>query len=123
VEGPKEDKPGWAGFLRHPLDRGLSGVQPMVSDGCRGLVDSAAESLPDARWQRCVVHFHRNVFSLVPSGKFRHVTKMLKAIHARENRKVAAEKMQAVIADPRRSACDEADESRGSARKSTKMKP
>lgn len=102
MEGPKEDKSGWSSFLRHLVDRGLSGVQLIVSDACRGLVESAAEFLPDARWQRCVVHFYRNVFSLVPTGKVRDVSKMLKAIHAQENRKAAAEKMTAVIAELRR---------------------
>lgn len=101
VEGPKEDKAGWSMFLRHLADRGLSGVQLIISDACRGLVESAAEVLPEAQWQRCVVHFYRNVFSLVPSGKVRDVAKMLKAIHAQENRKAAAEKMAAVIADLR----------------------
>ena len=68
IEGPKEDKSGWSGLLRHLVDRGLSGVQLIVSDACRGLMESVAEYLPDARWQRCVVHFYRNVFSLVPSA-------------------------------------------------------
>ena len=57
MEGPKEDKSGWSMFLRHLADRGLSGVQLIVSDACRGLVESAAEVLPEAQWQRCVVHF------------------------------------------------------------------
>ena len=98
VEGPKEDKSGWSMFLRHLADRGLSGVQLIVSDACRGLVESAAEVLPDAHWQRCVVHFYRNVFSLVPAAKVRDIAKMLKAIHAQENRRAAAEKMAAVKA-------------------------
>ncbi len=102
VEGPKEDKSGWSTFLRQLVDRGLSGVQLIVSDACRGLMESVAEYLPDARWQRCVVHFYRNVFSLVPSGKVRDVSKMLKAIHAQEDRKAAAEKMETVIAELRR---------------------
>lgn len=102
IEGPKEDKSGWSSFLRHLVDRGLSGVQLIVSDACRGLMESVAEYLPDARWQRCVVHFYRNVFSLVPSGKVRDVSKMLKAIHAQEDRKAAVEKMEAVITELRR---------------------
>ena len=101
MEGPKEDKSGWSGFLRHLVDRGLTGVQLVVSDACRGLVESAAEFLPDAQWQRCVVHFYRNAFSLVPSGRVRDVSNMLKAIHAQEDRKAAAEKMRTVIADLR----------------------
>ena len=102
MEGPKEDKSGWSAFLRHLVDRGLTGVQLVVSDACRGLVESVAEFLPDARWQRCVVHFYRNVISLVPSGKARDVSRMLKAIHAQEDRKAAEGKMQSVIADLRR---------------------
>ena len=65
---------------------------------CRGLVNSVAEFLPDARWQRCVVHFHRNVFSLLTAGKVRDVAKMLKAIHAQEDHRAAAEKMAAIVA-------------------------
>lgn len=52
MEGPREDKSGWSAFLRHLVDRGLSGVQLVVSDARRGLVESAAEFLPNARWQR-----------------------------------------------------------------------
>ncbi|HWU43305.1 MAG TPA: IS256 family transposase, partial [Bdellovibrio sp.] len=47
-EGAKEDKSGWSAFLRHLLDRGLKGVELIISDACRGLVESAAEYLPKA---------------------------------------------------------------------------
>ena len=73
VEGAKEDKAGWSGFLAHLKERGLRGVELIVSDACLGLVESAAEYFPEARWQRCVVHFYRNVFSHVPAGKVREV--------------------------------------------------
>ena len=49
-------------------------------------MESAAEYLPEARWQRCMVHFYRNVFSQVPTTKVREVSHMLKAIHAQESR-------------------------------------
>src|SRR6266481_464544 len=62
-EGAKEDKSGWSAFLRHLVDRGLNGVRLIISDACRGLTESAADYLPQARWQRCMVHFYRNVFS------------------------------------------------------------
>jgi transposase-like protein len=101
-EGAKEDKSGWSAFLRHLVDRGLSGVQLIISDACRGLVESIADYLPDAQWQRCMVHFYRNVFSHVPAGKMREVSHMLKAIHAQESRLAAQEKAQAVIAELRR---------------------
>jgi len=96
-EGAKEDKSGWSAFLRHLTDRGLKGVELIVSDACRGLVESIAEFLPEARWQRCVVHFYRNVFSHVPATKVREVSHMLKAIHAQETRETAAQKAQAVV--------------------------
>ena len=51
-EGAKEDKSGWSAFLRHLVDRGLKGVQLIISDACRGLMESAAEYLPEQRWQR-----------------------------------------------------------------------
>ena len=85
VEGAKEDKAGWSAFLAHLKGRGLSGVELIVSDACMGLVESAAEFFPTARWQRCMVHFYRNVFSHVPAGKLREVALMLKAIHAQED--------------------------------------
>lgn len=107
-EGAKEDKSGWSGFLRHLVDRGLSGVELIVSDACRGLIESVAEYLPDARWQRCIVHFYRNVFSHVPATKVREVAHMLKAIHAQESRETATEKAEAVIAELRRQRMDKA---------------
>ncbi len=96
-EGAKGDKAGWSAFLRHLLDRGLKGVELITSDACRGLVESIGDYLPEARWQRCVVHFYRNVFSHVPSTKVREVSHMLKAIHAQENRTAAAGKAAAVV--------------------------
>lgn len=63
-EGAKEDKSGWSGFLRHLVDRGLSGFWLIISDACRGLTESVADYLPEACWQRCMVHFYRNVFTM-----------------------------------------------------------
>ncbi len=98
VEGAKEDKAGWSAFLKHLRERGLEGVQLVISDACQGLVESAAEFYPEARWQRCTVHFYRNVFSHVPFQKLREVALMLKAIHAQENREAAHRKADEVIA-------------------------
>lgn len=96
AEGDQEDRAGWLGFLRHLKDRGLNGVPLIISDACVGLVDAAAEVCPDARWQRCVVHWYRNVFSLVPNGKVADVARMLKAIHAQEDRTAASAKAKEV---------------------------
>src|SRR5712672_1605961 len=97
VEGAKEDKAGWSAFLAHLKGRGLRGVELIVSDACMGLVESVAEYFPEARWQRCMVHFYRNVFSHVPAGKLREVALMLKAIHAQENLAAAQRKASEVV--------------------------
>jgi putative transposase len=70
----------------------------IISDACRGLVEAAAEVFPDTDWQRCIVHFYRNVFSHVPNGKVAHIARMLKAIHAQEDRKAATAKAKEVVA-------------------------
>lgn len=97
-EGHKEDKSGWLGFLKQLKNRGLSGVRLVVSDACLGLVEALGEVFPDADWQRCAVHFYRNVFSHVPRHKVREVAAMLKAIHAQENRQAAEVKAADVVA-------------------------
>lgn len=97
AEGAKEDKAGWSGFLRHLKKRGLKGVELITSDACLGLVESLADFYAEAKWQRCTVHFYRNVFSFVPKAKMKEVTIMLKAIHAAEDLEAAQEKAAAVV--------------------------
>jgi len=92
AEGAKEDRSGWSSFLGHLKERGLKGVRLFITDKCMGLVESLQEFFPDALWQRCMVHFYRNVFSVVPNAKVKEVTNMLKAIHAQENLKEAQAK-------------------------------
>ncbi len=97
AEGTKEDAESWRSFLRHLKDRGLTGVRLVVSDKCLGLVESLGEFYPQASWQRCVVHFYRNVFTVVPKGKVKEVAAMLKAIHAQEDKPAAEQKAQLVV--------------------------
>ncbi|MFO1186266.1 MAG: IS256 family transposase [Alphaproteobacteria bacterium] len=96
-EGAKEDRSGWSSFLKHLKERGLKGIQLIISDACMGLVESAAEFFPEARWQRCTVHFYRNVFSHVPSTKVREVAAMLKAVHAAEDVEAAKAKGRLIV--------------------------
>lgn len=96
-EGAKEDKASWTNFLRELKQRGLQGVQLFVSDKCLGLVENLAEFYPEAKWQRCVVHFYRNVWTAVPTGKVKEVAAMLKAIHAQEDAQAAKEKACQII--------------------------
>jgi transposase-like protein len=98
AEGAKEDLESWRGFLRYLKERGLKGVRLIVSDKCLGLVESLPEFYPEADWQRCVFHFHRNVLSSVPDTRVKEVAPMLKAIHAQENAQAALQKAAQVVA-------------------------
>lgn len=89
AEGEKEDLEGWRGFLRHLKDRSVNGVRLIISDACRGSAETAGEIFPNADWRRWVVHRYRNVFSHVSNTKIREVARMLKSIHAKEDRKAA----------------------------------
>ncbi len=93
----KEDLEGSRGFLRHLRDRGLKGVRLIISDACRG-VEAASEVFPKTDWQRCIVHFYRNVFSHVPNTKVAEVARMLKAIHAQEDGRAAKAKAKEILA-------------------------
>ena len=97
AEGMKEDRESWKTFLTGLKERGLAGVRLFIGDKCLGLLDAVNEVFPDARYQRCTVHFYRNVFSVTPRSKMRDVAAMLKAIHAQENKAAAKEKARAVV--------------------------
>jgi transposase-like protein len=96
VEGVKEDTESWRNFLRHLKQRGLQGVRLLISDKCLGLVEAVGEFYPEATWQRCLVHWYRNVMSVVPKNKVKEAMAMLKAIHAQEDRPAAREKARLV---------------------------
>jgi transposase-like protein len=96
AEGSKEDQASWLEFLRWLKSRGLQGVRLAISDKCLGLLEALGETFPEADWQRCVVHWYRNVFKDVPREKLPSVATMLKAIHAQEDSEAASEKAEAV---------------------------
>lgn len=96
-EGMKEDKASWHEFLKSLKERGLSGVQLVIGDKCLGLLEAVNETFPEAKFQRCNVHFYRNVFSVTPRSKTKEVAAMLKAIHAQEDKAAAKEKAAAVV--------------------------
>jgi len=92
AEGAREDRESWRNFLRYMKQRGLKGVELVISDKSLGLIEVLGEFYPKAQWQRCVVHFYRNVFTVVPKGKRKEVAAMLRAIHAQEDRAAALQK-------------------------------
>jgi putative transposase len=97
AEGAREDQESWRGFLRILKDRGLQGVRLIISDKSPGLIEVLGDFWPEARWQRCIVHFYRNVLTSVPRGKAKQVAAMLRAVHAQEDRKAAQVKAEAVV--------------------------
>ena len=99
AEGMKEDKASWVSFFQWLKSRGLDGVKLIIGDKCLGMLEAVGEVFPEAKYQRCTVHFYRNVFSVVPRSKVKLVAKMLKAIHAQESKKAAREKAKIVIAE------------------------
>ena len=95
-EGGREDTESWLHFLRHLSKRGLRGVRMITGDKCNGLVAAIAEVFPQARYQRCMVHFMRNILSQVPRARAKEVGAMLKAIFAQENQAACLRKAQEV---------------------------
>ena len=81
AEGMKEDKASWVGFFQWLKSRGLDGVKLIVGDKCQGMLEAVGEVFPDAKYQRCSVHFYRNVFSVVPRSKVKHVAKTVSYTH------------------------------------------
>ena len=62
----RESRSSWKDFLLGLKARGLKGVELAVSDDHAGLVKAIAETLPEAAWQRCYVHFLRNALDYLP---------------------------------------------------------
>jgi putative transposase len=62
----RESQTSWKEFLEQLRERGLRGVQLVVSDDHSGLKKALREVLPQALWQRCYVHFLRNALDYLP---------------------------------------------------------
>ncbi|WP_068922345.1 IS256 family transposase [Planobispora rosea] len=75
-----EDGAGWLGFLRGLVARGLSGVQLVVSDAHRGLMEAVGATLAGAAWQRCRTHYLRNLLTTVPKSAQPWVATLVRTI-------------------------------------------
>lgn len=96
AEGFTESSECWRDFLSWLKGRGLSGVRMFTGDKAAAMTGAIAEVFPDAAYQRCTVHFYRNVLSKVPKSKRGQAAAMLKAIHAQESFDASMEKAGAV---------------------------
>ena len=79
----------YTSLLRGLIDRGLRGVRLVTSDDHEGIKTAVAGELPGVGWQRCVVHFERNVLAHVPAGEMGEVAEDLKAIFKVRREKTA----------------------------------
>ena len=57
-----------------------------------GIVEDIGKVFPNARYQRCTIHFYRNVFTVIPKQKVKEIARMLKSIHAQEDKEAALQK-------------------------------
>ena len=99
AEGMREDSASWEQFFRGMIERGLKGVRLVVGDRCAGLVATVDSMLPKARYQRCMVHFLRNVLSKVPLSHREWASAALKAVFAMESRESTLDKAETVTSD------------------------
>jgi putative transposase len=80
--GDSEDGAFWTAFLRSLKARGLGGVQLVISDAHTGLKQAISAVLLGAAWQRCRVHFLRNILAQVPKGSAEMVAAAIRTIFA-----------------------------------------
>jgi len=88
---PTETDEGWTQFFKSLKERGLSGVQLVISDAHGGL-KSGARKVLKSEWQRCKVHFYRNVLSQVPKRSQAEVSEGMKAVFVQRDEKSAKTK-------------------------------
>ena len=80
--GETESQPFWTTFLRSLKARGLGGVQLVISDAHTGLIAAIQTVFQGASWQRCRVHFLRNVLANVPKAAGPMVASIIRTIFA-----------------------------------------
>ena len=93
---PTETEEGWTQFFKTLKERGLSGVQLVISDAHGGLKNAVRKVLK-AEWQRCKVHFYRNVLVQVPKRSQAEVSEAMKAVFVQRDEKSARAKAAEVV--------------------------
>jgi putative transposase len=94
--GDSEDGAFWTAFLRGLKTRGLTGVQLVISDAHAGLKTAIAAVFLGAAWQRCRVHFLRNVLAQVPKGSAEMVAAAIRTIFAQPGPVHVAEQLDTI---------------------------
>ena len=88
---PAESEEGWAQFFKSLKERGLNGVKLVISDAHTGL-KAAVRKVMKVEWQRCKVHFYRNVLVHVPKRSQAEVSEAMKAVFVQRDEKSAKAK-------------------------------
>jgi putative transposase len=96
--GDSEDGAFWTAFLRSLKARGLAGVQLVISDAHTGLKQAISAVMAGASWQRCRVHFLRNVLARVPKGSAEMVAAAIRTIFAQPTGTEVVEQLDKVAA-------------------------
>ena len=94
--GVSESEESWLSFLRELLGRGLTGVRLVISDAHQGLKNAIVQTLAGASWQRCCVHFMRNVHGKVSKAQQGVVTAAVRTIFAQPDATAAREQLRRV---------------------------
>ena len=94
--GPSEDRAFWTAFLRSLVKRGLRGVRLVISDAHEGLKQAIATVLGGATWQRCRVHFMRNLLATVPQGAREPIAAIVRTIFAQPDHATALAQLRKV---------------------------
>jgi putative transposase len=94
--GPSEDRVFWTAFLRSLVKRGLRGVRLVTSDAHEGLKHAIATVLTGAAWQRCRVHFMRNLLATVPKGAREAIAAVVRTIFAQPDHATAMTQLRKV---------------------------
>jgi putative transposase len=94
--GDSEDGAFWTAFLRSLKARGLGGVQLVISDAHTGLKAAISAVLLGASWQRCRVHFLRNVLAQVPKGNAEMVAAAIRTIFAQPDAEHVREQLDVI---------------------------
>jgi len=96
--GDSEDKAFWTAFLRQLRARGLGGVRLVISDAHEGLRQAIEKVMLGAAWQRCRVHFLRNVLAKVPKGSAEMVAAAVRTIFAQPDAAAVADQLDSIAA-------------------------
>lgn len=80
--GDSEDATFWIGFLRSLKQRGLTGVRLVISDAHEGLKKAIGKCFQGTSWQRCRVHFIRNLLARIPKNETDFVAAAFRSIFA-----------------------------------------